>query len=240
MIRFESISDDDPVLAHSPMVRGAVKVLDYVTENGPIGLTESKGLKRHFVHWAAREFGWPGMTEEILFAVNKVLNEYDYPPLVMLHDLLIHLKIARHYKKAFHITKAGQALVGKPGKLFGILTPYYLFEVNHSSLARLGGELLGSWDLFLNVLNVEAEDGITADEYTWTLFDQKSEEEEKVRLIPHIVYSQVLRPLCWAGLLSEYKSGRGNLKDRVYIKTPLWKAALKLETDAMVSKAVRH
>ena len=90
------------------------------------------------------------------------------------------------------------------------------------------------------MLNLEAEDGITADEYAWNLFSPKCEEEGKVNLIPHIVYSQVLHPLCWAGLLSEHKSGRGTLKDRVYIKTPLWKAALKLETDAMVSKAVRH
>ena len=131
MIRFESISDDDPVLACSPMVRGAVKILDYITENGPIGLTPSKNFKRYFVNWAAKEFDWPDCTEEDLFRLNKVLNEYDFPPLGLLHDLLILLKIGRHYRNAFHTTKAGKELVGKPGTLFGILTPFYLFEINH-------------------------------------------------------------------------------------------------------------
>jgi len=145
-IRFESISDDDHVLAHSPMVKGAAKILDYVADQGPIGLTESKGFKRHFVNWAAREFAWPDWTEEDLFRRNKVLNEYDLLPLVVLHDILIQLKIGRHYKNAFHVTKAGQQLIGRPGALFGILTPFYLFEANYSFHTRLGGELLGSWD----------------------------------------------------------------------------------------------
>ena len=240
MIRFESISDDDPVLAYSPMVRGAVKILDYVAEQGPIGLTPSASFKRYFVTWAAKEFAWPGWTEEDLFRRNKVLNEYDLLPLVVLHELLIHLKIGRHYKKAFRTTKAGQSFIGKPGKLFGILTPFYLFEVNHSYHARIDDELLGNWDVFLNVLNVEAEDGISIDEYAQILYGPRSEDKGKVNLVSHILYSHILRPLCWTGLLSEHKSGHGYLRDRIYLKTPLWKAALKLETDPMVSKAVRH
>lgn len=240
MIRFLSISDDDPVLAHSPMVKGAMNILEYVAEQGPIDLTLSKGFKRYFVHWAAKEFFWPGMTEEDLFRVNKVLNEYDFPPLVELHDLLIHLKIGRHYRKAFHVTKAGQGLVGRPGKLFGILTPFYLFEINHSFDSRFPDGLPGNWDIFLNVLNVEAEDGISPDEYAQILYGPKSDDEGTHRPVVSSLYSQVLLPLCWTGLLSEHRSDRGYLSDRVYIKTPLWKAALQLETDSMVSRAVRH
>ena len=239
MIRFESISDDDPVLAYSPMVMGAVKILDYVTENGPIGLTPSKNFKRYFVNWAAKEFDWPDCTEEDLFRLNKVLNEYDFPPIGLLHDLLILLKIGRHYRNAFHITKAGKELVGKPGTLFGILTPFYLFEINHSSYARFDDELIGNWDIFLNILNIKAEDGISADEFAQSFYGRKSE-EGAFDPVPHILFSHVLRPLVWTGLLSEHKSGQGFVRDRAYLKTPLWKATLKLETDAMVSRAVRH
>lgn len=222
------------------MVRGAVKILDYVAEQGPIGLTPSKSFKRHFVNWAAREFEWPGWTEQELFRINKVLNEYDLLPLVVLHELLIHLKIGRHYKKAFHTTKAGQSFVGKPGKLFGILTSLYIFEVNHSYHTRFDDEPVGNWDIFLNVLNVEAEDGISIDEYAQLLYGPKAEEKRKASLVSHVLYSHVLRPLCWTGFLSEHKSGHGFLRDSIYLKTPLWKAALKLETDSMVEKAVRH
>jgi len=238
MIHFQSISDDDPVLAHSPMARGAIKALDYVTEQGPIGLTPSKSFKRYFVNWAVKEFEWPGWTEEDLFRVNKVLNEYDFQPLVVLHDLLIHLKIGRHYRNAFRITKAGQELVGRPGKLFGILTPVYLFEVNHGY--RVRDELPGNWDIFLNVLNVEAEDGASVEVLRRVLYGPKPNDQEQFDIVPHILFERVLRPLCWAGLLCEHRRGHGFLKDRVYIKTPLWKSALKLETDPMVSQAVRH
>lgn len=239
MIRFESITDDDPVLAHSPMVRGTVKILDYVAKNGPIGLTPSKSFKRYFVNWAAKEFAWPDFMEEDLFRLNKVLNEYDFPPLGELHDLLIYLKIGRHYRNAFHVTKAGLELVGRLGTLFGILTPFCLIEINHSSCGRFDDELIGNWDIFLNVLNVEAEDGISADEFARTLYGPKPD-EGTFDHIPLTLFSQVLRPLVWTGLLSEHKSGQGFVSDRAYLKTPLWKAALKLETDAMVSRAVRH
>lgn len=238
MIRFQPISDDDPVLAHSPMLRGAVKTLDYVTEHGSIGLTPSKNFKRYFVNWAVKEFEWPGCTEGDLFRVNKVLNEYDFPPLALLHDLLIHLKMGRHYRNAFRITKAGQELVGRSGKLFGILTPFYVFEVNHSS--RTSEKLLGNWDIFLNVLNVEAEDGISVDELRRVLYGPRPSNQQGIDIVTLDLFEQVFRPLSWTGLLSEHRSGHDFLRDRLYIKTPLWKAALKLETDPMVSKAVRH
>ena len=41
----------------------------------------------------------------------------------------------------------------------------------------------------------------------------------------------VLEPLCWAGLLVEVPEPRQRLENRHYVKTPLWRAALSLETD---------
>ena len=115
-----------PALAHSPLVRATEKTLAYIAENGSIGLTPSKAFKRNFVHWAATEFVWPDYTVEDLFKLNKVLNESDFPPLLVLHDLLIHLRIGRHYRGAFRLTKAGEELTNKPGKIFGILVPFFL------------------------------------------------------------------------------------------------------------------
>ena len=77
MIKFRSVSDTDPALSHSPMVRAAEKTFAYIDELGPTGLTPSKTFKRVFVHWAAAEFDWPEYSEADLFAVNKVLNEMD-------------------------------------------------------------------------------------------------------------------------------------------------------------------
>jgi hypothetical protein len=55
------------------------------------------------------------------------------------------------------------------------------------------------------------------------------------------LYIQVLRPLCWAGLLQQ---GRGTasyrFEEAVFMKTQLWRAALRLETGGMIGRATRH
>ena len=240
MIEFRQIDDASPVLGHSPMVRALEKTFAYMAEHGGIGLTPSKAFKRVFVHWAAREFSWPGYTGEDLFAINKVLNEIDFGPLMDLHDVMIALKIGRHYKGQFKLSKAGQGLVGHPGRIFGIVTPFYLFEVNHARFSRFGDEpTLGNWDVFMNVLNVETEDGATGDDLRKVLFGEPNPSDRFDQVLSNL-YIQVLRPLCWTGLLQENRA-KGLLwtRESTFTKTPLWRAALRLETDGMVPSAAR-
>ncbi|MFN3615756.1 MAG: hypothetical protein ACK4WC_14520, partial [Rubrimonas sp.] len=102
--------------------------------------------------------------------------------------------------------------------------------------------MLGNWDVFLNVLNVETEDGATGAYLRRVLFG-----EPETGPLPRYdevmgqLYIQVLRPLCWAGLLQKE---RGEVSHRfeyaVFMKTPLWRAALRLETDGKVKGATRH
>ncbi|WP_029058682.1 hypothetical protein [Stappia stellulata] len=241
MIEFRQIDDADPALAHSPMVRALDKTFAYITEHGGIGLTPSKAFNRVFVHWAAREFDWPSYSEEDLFAINKVLNEIDFGPLMDLHDVMIALKIGRHYKGQFKLSKVGQGLVGHPGRIFGIVTPFYLFEVNHARFSRFDEEpILGNWDVFLNVLNVETEDGATGAYLRQVLFDEPDPTGAFDDVLSSL-YIQVLRPLCWAGLLyMDRAKGFRSTEQSVFTKTPLWRAALRLETDYIVSGATRH
>jgi hypothetical protein len=241
MIEFRQIDDGNPALVHSPMVRALEKTFSYIAEHGGIGLTPSKAFKRVFVNWAAREFNWPSYSEEDLFAINKVLNEIDFGPLMDLHDVMIALKIGRHYKGQFKLTKAGQGLVGHPGRIFGIVTPFYLFEVNHARFSRFDDEpILGNWDVFLNVLNVETEDGVTGADLRQVLFGEPNPGDRFDQVLSTF-YIQVLRPLCWTGLLEENRA-KGLLRTResTFTKTPLWRAALRLETDGMVQSATRH
>jgi hypothetical protein len=241
MIKFRKVDDADPALAHSPMVRALERTFAYIADHGGIGLTPSKAFKRIFVHWAAREFDWPGYNEADLFAVNKVLNEIDFGPLMDLHNVMIALKIGRHYKGQFKLTKAGQGLIGHSGRIFGIVTPFYLFEVNHARFSRFDDEpILGKWDVFLNVLNVETEDGATGADLRQALFG----EPDPAGGFDHVLsrlYIQVLRPLCWTGLLHmDRAKGFRSTEQSVFTKTPLWKAALRLETDRMAGGATRH
>lgn len=85
MIEFRTLADDHPDLAHSPLLRGALLTLQYAQKHGSIGFTKTKAFKRVFVHWAVKHFDWPGSSAEEMFRYNKVINEYEFPPLVFPH-----------------------------------------------------------------------------------------------------------------------------------------------------------
>jgi hypothetical protein len=239
MISFRQTDDDHPALFHSPMVHAIEKIFDYVNEHGSVPLTPQKAFKRVFVNWAAAQFNWPGYSENDLFAINKVLNEIDFPPLMDIHDLMMTLKIGRHHKSSFKLTKAGRTLEGHPGRLFDIVAPFYLFEVDHLRFGRVPERLFGNWDIFLNVLNVTAEDGITGLDLRRELYGEP-EAESGFDTTVSSLYVQVLRPLCWTGLLQEQRQDGFKLSTSFFTKTPLWRATLRLNTDDMVQPAVRH
>ncbi|SEO18232.1 hypothetical protein SAMN05216227_105715 [Pseudorhodobacter antarcticus] len=64
MIKFRTLSDSHPDLAHSPLLRAALLTLQYAQEQGAIGLTKTKAFKRVFVHWAVAHFDWPDSSAE--------------------------------------------------------------------------------------------------------------------------------------------------------------------------------
>ena len=240
MIVFRQTGDNEPALQFSPILRATEKTFSYIAEHGGIELTPTKCIKRNFVHWAASAFEWPGYTAEELFKLNKVLNEADFAPLMHLHDMLLSLKIGRHYKGKFILTKPGRSLAHRPEKIFGIIAPFFLFHVNHEYLSRRPIQLTGNWDVFLNVLNVEAENGVTATALRETLYGPHDPTKGYDEALGGL-YVQVLRPLCWVGLLVEHGSaGSISFGPRTFIKTPLWRVALQLDTDSQVQPATRH
>lgn len=239
MIEFRVLPNDNAVMAHSPLLRAALLILQYTQDHGSIPLTPSKAFKRVFVHWAAEHFDWPNMSYDELFSVNKVLNEYDFAPLELLHFLLIELKLARHYKGQFKITKRGSELLANPSQLLNTLVSFYIFNIDHSAYSR-GGELaLGTWDVWFNILNVEAENTATELEL-YEVFYGKLSDAPMAWRATSAFYSCVLRPLCWAGLLLEHRTQGSKRSDAVYLKTPLWPAWLQLDTDGIVKPAQRH
>lgn len=240
MIGFRELDDQEPALHYSPLVRATERTFSYITEHGGIGLTPSKAFKRNFVHWAAANFDWPGYSWNELFMVSKVLNEPDFMPLMCLHDMMIALKIGRHIKGTFGMTKEGQSLIGHPGKIFDIMAPFFLFRANHEYFSRKPMQLTRNWDVFLNVLNVEAENGVTASAFREILYGPHDPAKGYDEALGGL-YIQVLRPLCWVGLLAEHGSADSiSFGPRTFIKTPLWRAALQLDTDKYVHTATRH
>lgn len=239
MIEFQKLPDDDLDLLHSPLLRAARLTLQYARDHGSVGLTTTGTFKRVFVHWAAEHFEWPLMSKEELFELNKVLNESDFPPLELLHFLLIQRKLGRHYKGEFRITKRGAELLKSPAALFAELIPFFLFEIKHSSYSRLQDLPAGNWDVWLNVLNVEADRGASANQLYEVLYGPTSEQDAGWREFAAFC-SCILVPLCWAGLLAEVAEPRQRLADRQYFKTPLWRSVLILDTDSALRPTQLH
>lgn len=161
MIEFRTLPDDHPDLMHSPLLRGALLTLQYAQEHGSIGLTQTKAFQRVVVHWAVEHFDWPGKSADEMFRYNKVINEYEFPPLEVLHFLLLSLRLGRHYKGAFRLMKKGSELARSPARLFAELIPYFVLRIDHASYARFDDRPFGKWDVWMNVINVEADQGTT-------------------------------------------------------------------------------
>lgn len=237
-LQFLDLADTHPALAQSPMIRGLEHMFAYIAENGTIGLTPSGAFKRVFVQWAAEAFDWPGHRPKDLYAVNKVLNEWDFFPLAELHGIMLALKIGRHFKGELRLTPFGRTFVGHRGRLFALVAPFYLFD--HTKNSRLKEErLFGNWDIFLNVIDVEAEGGISAERLREVLYG-RPDSRPHYDPIPGQLYVEVLRPLCWLGLLQVVGEESMALRGNVYAKTPLWHATLRLDTDASLRPVVKH
>lgn len=236
MIAFRTLTDDHPDLAHSPLLRAALLTLQYTQDHGSIGLTQTKAFKRVFVHWAVEHFEWPGSDAEEMFRYNKVINEYEFPPLEVLHYLLITLRLGRHFKGEFRLTKRGAELARAPGRLIAELIPFFVLEIDHASYARFAERPFGKWDVWMNVINVEADHG-TTDRALFAAFYGDENDRGNVGWREMAAFSScVLRPLEWAGLLVETDEERAGKHVHHIFKTSLWRSALNLDTDGMLQQ----
>jgi len=234
MIEFRTLPDDHPDLAHSPLLRAALLTLQYTHEHGAIGLTKTKAFKRVFVHWAVAHFDWPDSSAEEMFRYNKVINEYEFPPLEVLHYVLITLRLGRHFKGEFKLTKRGAELAQAPGKLFAELIPFFMLKLNHASYARFEERPFGKWDVWMNVINVEANLGTTERTLFAAFYGQEHDSDNAGWREMAAFSSCVLHPLEWAGLLVQTREERDGKHVHYVFKTPLWRSALKLDTDELL------
>lgn len=225
----------------SPMLRAVCLTLDYIDANGPIALTPSRALKRYFVEWAAEAFAWPGYTAQDLYAVNKVLNEYDFPPLAIMHELLLSIRLARHSKGALQMTRLARQLRADPAALWALLARQFLFATDHTGYTRFGDRPFGNWDIFLNVINVEAQGGLSKDRLCEVLYGPNKSDGQLNAIRTRAALSiHVLRPLCWMGLLEEVRTGNGSEREEHYFKTAIWHEALRLDTDMHLDPVTQH
>jgi len=212
MIKLRSLSGSAPELQHSRLLGAMQKTFEYMLEHGQIGLTKSKAFNRKFVHWAAENYEWPEYSASKLFRLNKVLNEEDMLPVMVIHDLMILAKLGRQYKGTFRLTAKAKELADDPGALFALLADTYLFQYDHARTSRFEETAPGNWDVFLNVINVEAEGGVTEADLVKTFYGFEREPagfDRDYHMHTSFLFTHVLRPLNWIGFLEERGMARG-------------------------------
>lgn len=234
-------------LAQSPLATNGMKLLEYADRRGGIPLTKAMGnFDRHCVEWAANEFQWPGYEPTELYAVNKVLNEPDFPPLFGLHSMLMNARLMRHLKGRAVLTKAGTKILGLGGELQAKLFDRAFFDSDPwgDDLRVVEG---GLWDIthIINVALSRLHDWVSLDVFTALcvpvdVFPTTGPLGAKHNAALYVSLHAV-RPLKWLGLVEEYAhvDQRLALGERKLRKTSLFDRSVRI-TIPVVGSASLH
>ena len=232
MYGFRPLSDDDPILDTSPVQR-LLAFLKYQFDQNPKGipLTKSGAFRRVMVAEAITAIHFPDWTAQEIyhgFGKIRVADEHHFEPLWRMHQLLRDMRLVRTYLGHLRLTRAGKELFTGRFRAFDAVTQATLFEAHEFQHARYYHRLMGGWDIWLNVIDIEAQGGVTGRALTETFYgpvDPTHPYDPKVGAL----YSGVLKPLVWTGLLQEDMPDGRKIGDRIYTVTPLWKRYLELD-----------
>jgi len=216
-----------PDLLGSPMAINGMKLLSRAAEDGGITLTKSGGFFRKLVEWGAVDFQWPDYEADKLYAINKVLNEQDFPPLAIMHDLMLASQLLRHVKGRASLTKDGKAIIGDYGRLQAVLFDTYFTGLDLAAYERVP-VVLAEADIAhcVGVIDNRLNDWVTVEDFTrWcipvdAIKTWRISQETDAYL--HVLL-RVVRPLSWLGLLEKDASAQSlRIEDWRLRKSPLF------------------
>lgn len=221
-------------LSGSPMCINGMKVLIRASEDGGIKLTKSGALYRKFVTWAAEDFRWPEYEAEELYRLNKVLNEQDFPPLAIMHDLMIGARLLRHYKATALPTKAGKVIISDYGALQAELFDAFFLALDHGAYARFPIEYDDAdFVHFLGVIQNRLGDWVPMSQLaSWCL---PIDPMTPSRFSPltdacYYLHNRLIRPLRWLGLIEQRpEDDLVRIEDWCYRKTPLFERFVRFK-----------
>lgn len=203
---------DERALVGSLMTVNGMKLLRYAQEHDGIKLTKSGALFRRCVEWAAEEFQWPRHTPEDLYVVNKVLNEEDFLPLFVMHELFREAGLFRKYMGTARLGKAGKSIIGDYGRLQAVLFEAYFTDFDFSGIERfLFPEAFSDYRHFLGVADNRLENWTAFTDYAeWCVpvYAGASVGHEPNRDMMYFALHRIVRPLNWLGLIDEQQTGK--------------------------------
>lgn len=232
-------------LRASPMCINTMKLMQYAQLQDGIPLTKMSNFYRKCVEWAAVEFNWPGYEAGELYAVNKVLNEPDFPPLLEMHSFLLTAKLIRHFKEKAVLTKKGTKMLGQHGELQSLLADYML-------AAPYGDDNIANsrfWDIehFFMLVSSRLNGWVTIEDFAfWAvpvdlfIAPDWSSPLNEATLFTAI---QIVRPMVWLGLIEEgakEKSLTVPFNDRPIRKSSLFDSFVKMIVQGVEASGTMH
>ena len=139
LIVSDTLSADD--VRGADILHNAVALLTALRDEGPAKTTKLGNLSREFVGRMLPRFRWrPGYIEHVR-EMNKVIDEPDVGPLMILRNLL---ELARliHKRKGFRISPAGRVLLdeARRGELFALLFRTFFRELSLAWVEHWDGD----------------------------------------------------------------------------------------------------
>ena len=196
-------------LSGSLLTANGMKLLQFVQGNGGIKLTNSGAFNRKCVEWAVQEFNWPGYTVEDLYVVNKVLNEDDFLPLLVMHELFRAAKLLRRYKGTAQLSKAGKSIISNHGALQVLLFETFFTRFDFTIIERfLMDNGYADYRHFLGVVDNRLDKWTPVEEFAgWCLPIYTNLGYSLRESMIFFVLSRVVRPFKWLGLIEEKRFG---------------------------------
>jgi hypothetical protein len=235
----ETLSAAD--LSGSRLCNAGMTVLAHMSESGSVGLTGSGAFNRKFVVWAVDQFQWPGYTALELAVANRVLNEEDVFPLLVLHALLRGAKLIRRTGNKAVLTKDGNALVGDAGRLQVVLFETFFTRFDFAAFDRRPVEISGADTVhFLGVVKNRLTTWVDYPTFaSWCLPLAALPQEGLRQMAMFYLETRVVRPLAWLGLIEQADPSYLAPLETVRLrKTPLFDQFMQFDVPAFGSIVV--
>lgn len=198
-------------LAESAMVQNGMRFLQYVAEEGPIGLTARKNINRKGVVGLGPLLEWPRFDWETFREYHKAPNEEDYQSLNVLRILLEFADYIKLQKGKLTLTQKGERCLKKSayGEMQVALFTELFREMNLAYLDRLPEypEVQSTIPFILYVIQELAQEDVTVDTLSKRVFlTPVMEEFEESGYEEHHAFAlttRILNPLHDFGLLEQ-------------------------------------
>ncbi len=221
----------------SPVARNTLLLLKAAASSSGLKLTATGNLTRALVAEMLGRMTWPDYDWEDIAWVHKVVNERDFQPLYVVHDIARAARLLRKHKGELKVAPAGRRYLEGPQQqvLQAVLFHVALWYLDFWPFER---NLHGGWPLFdvgivLWSLSVAANDWQTPERLTRLCaipIDSVLEAEGDTGKSAMEV--RILQPLLWFGLLEirrEKHPQHAFLGQSFYRKTALFDRFLSFD-----------